>query len=107
MRLTLFLMVGFLVTASAASSYSQTTRLSVSIKDGTVFELMKFVEKNSEYVFLYRDEVLNLEKKITVEMENATIQQILDAGLAGQDVGYDVYDRQIVIHKKMCIRDRC
>lgn len=104
MRLTLFLMVGFLVTASAASSYSQTTRLSVSIKDGTVFELMKFVEKNSEYVFLYRDEVLNLEKKITVEMENATIQQILDAGLAGQDVGYDVYDRQIVIHKTEKLR---
>ncbi len=104
MRLTLFLMVGFLVTASAASSYSQTTRLSVSIKDGTVLELMKFVEKNSEYVFLYRDEVLNLDKKITVEMENATIQQVLDAGFQGQNVGYDVYDRQIVIHKTEKLR---
>ncbi|NLO70387.1 MAG: SusC/RagA family TonB-linked outer membrane protein, partial [Porphyromonadaceae bacterium] len=104
MRLTLFLMVGFLVTASAANSYSQTTRLSINIKDGTVIELMKFVEKNSEYVFLYKDEDLNLEKKITVEMENATVQQILDAGFAGQDVGYDVYDRQIVIHKTEKLR---
>ena len=98
MRLTLFLMVGFLLTASA-SSYSQNTRLNIKLKDGTVTELMKYVENNSEFVFLYKNEDLDLEKKVTVELENATIQQVLDAGFAGQNVGYDVYDRQIVIHK--------
>ncbi|HDR51151.1 MAG TPA: SusC/RagA family TonB-linked outer membrane protein [Mariniphaga anaerophila] len=60
---------------------------------------MKYVEDNSKFVFLYKNEDLDLEKKVTVELENATIQQVLDAGFAGQNVGYDVYDRQIVIHK--------
>ena len=98
MRLTLFLMVGFLLTASA-SSYSQNTRLNIKLKNGTVTELMKYVEDNSEFVFLYKNEDLDLEKKVDVELENATIQQVLDAGFKGQNVGWDVYDRQIVIHK--------
>lgn len=98
MRLTLFLMVGFLLSASA-NSYSQNTRLNIKLKDGTVTELMKSVEDNSEFVFLYKNEDLDLKKKVNVELENATIQQVLDAGFAGQQVGWDVYDRQIVIHK--------
>jgi TonB-dependent starch-binding outer membrane protein SusC len=98
MRITLFLMVGFLLSASA-NSYSQNTRLNIKLKDGTVTKLMKFVEDQSEFVFLYKNEDLDLEKKVTVELENATIQQVLDAGFNGQQVGWDVYDRQIVIHK--------
>ena len=98
MRITLFLMVGFLLSASA-NSYSQNTRLNIKLKNGTVTELMKFVEDNSEFVFLYKNEDLDLEKKVTVELENATIQQVLDAGFKGQNVGWDVYDRQIVIHR--------
>jgi len=90
--------VGFLLSASA-SSYSQNTRLNIKLKDGTVTELMKYVEDNSEFVFLYKNEDLDLKKKVDVELENATIQQVLNAGFQGQDVGWDVYDRQIVIHK--------
>lgn len=103
MRLTLFLMVGFLLSASA-NSYSQNTRMSIKLKNGTVTELMKVVEDNSEFVFLYKNEDLDLKKKVDVELENATIQQVLDAGFAGQNVGYDVYDRQIVIHKAEKLR---
>jgi TonB-dependent starch-binding outer membrane protein SusC len=103
MRLTLFLMVGFLLSASA-NSYSQNTRLNIKLKDGTVTELMKFVEKHSEFVFLYKNEDLDLEKKVNVELENATIQQVLDAGFKGQNVGWDVYDRQIILHRALAKR---
>ncbi|MCA1761268.1 MAG: carboxypeptidase-like regulatory domain-containing protein, partial [Bacteroidales bacterium] len=96
-------MVGFLLTASA-NSYSQNTRMTINLKNGTVTELMKFVEDNSEFVFLYKNDDLDLKKKVTVELENATIQQVLDAGFAGQHVGYDVYDRQIIIYKALAIR---
>ncbi|MFA7491594.1 MAG: carboxypeptidase-like regulatory domain-containing protein, partial [Mariniphaga sp.] len=98
MRLTWFLIVGILLSANA-SSYSQSTRLDIKMNDGSVMDLMKLVEKNSEYVFLYKNEDLDLMKKINVELRDATIQQILDAGFEGQDVVWDVYDRQIIIHK--------
>jgi TonB-dependent starch-binding outer membrane protein SusC len=99
MRLTLFLIVGFLLTANA-NSYSQSTRLDIKLKNGTVAELMKFVEENSEFVFLYRNDELDLEKKLTIDLKDANIQQVLDAGFKDQNVVWDVYDRQIILRKE-------
>src|SRR5690554_878646 len=99
MRLTLFLMVGFLITASA-NSYSQNTRLDVKLKNETVAGLMSFVEENSEFVFLYKTEDIDMQKEVTLEVENATIHQILDAAFTEQNLEWDVYDRQIVLRKE-------
>jgi TonB-dependent starch-binding outer membrane protein SusC len=98
MRLTLFLMVGLLFTASA-SSYSQNTRLDIKLKNGTVTDLMKYVEDNSEFVFLYKNEDVDMKKKLDVELEDATIQQVLETAFREQNLEWDVYDRQIVLRK--------
>jgi TonB-dependent starch-binding outer membrane protein SusC len=100
MRLTLFLMVGFLISASARS-YSQNTRLDVNLRNGTIADLMKVVEDNSEFVFLYKTEDLNLQKKLNVELEDASIHQVLNAALSEQNLEWDVYDRQIVLRKSL------
>jgi TonB-linked SusC/RagA family outer membrane protein len=103
MRLTFFLMVGFILTVSA-SSYSQSTRLDIKLTNGTIGDLMKFVEDNSEFVFLYKNEDLDMKKMVNVELENATIQEILEMGFQSQNVGWDVYDRQIVIYRAEKLR---
>ena len=100
MRLTLFLMVGFLISASA-SSYSQSTRLDINLKDGTIAEFMKYVEDNSEFVFLYKDEDLDLRKEVSINLEESTIDQVLYAALNEQNMEWDVYDRQIVLRKSL------
>jgi TonB-linked SusC/RagA family outer membrane protein len=105
MRLTLFLMVGFLLTASA-NSYSQSTRLDIKLRNGTIAELIKHVEDNSEFVFLYKDEDLDLRKKISVSLEEATIGEVLDVALSEQNMEWDVYDRQIVLRKSISAGDK-
>jgi TonB-dependent starch-binding outer membrane protein SusC len=102
MRLTLFLLVGIILTGSA-SSYSQSTRLDIKLKNGTIGELIDKVEKNSEFVFLYRNDELNLDRQVTIELENATIQQVLEAGLKSQNIAWDVYDRQIILRKSQSV----
>ncbi|MFW6371852.1 MAG: carboxypeptidase-like regulatory domain-containing protein, partial [Bacteroidota bacterium] len=105
MRLTLFLMVGFLLSASA-NSYSQNTRLDIKLKNGTVAELIQYVENNSEFVFLYKTEDLDLKKKVSVSLEEATIDEVLLAALNEQDLEWDVYDRQIVLRKSTTMPDQ-
>jgi TonB-dependent starch-binding outer membrane protein SusC len=97
MRLTLFLLIGFLT--ASGNSYSQSTRMNIKLKNGTVTELIKFVEENSDFVFLYKGEDLDVDKKVSIDLKDASIQQILDAGLKSQNVGWEVFDRQIIIHK--------
>ena len=98
MKLTLIRLIGFMMTVSA-NSYSQKTRLDIQLSNTTIKGLFGYIEQNSEFVFLYRSEDLNTSKKLSIDIKNATIFQILDQVLKDEKVAYDVYERQIVIRK--------
>ena len=98
MRLTIFLLFGFILTVSA-NSYSQTTRMDISLRNSTINDVIEYVEENSEFVFLYRKEDLNVFRRFNINLKNASIDQILEQALKNEQVTYDVYERQIVIRK--------
>ena len=100
MKLTIGLIISFMMTVSA-NSYSQKTKLDVNLSNTTILGLFKYIEQNSEFVFLYRSEDFNTSKKVDVEFKEATINQILDEVLKGENVTYDVYERQIIIRKSI------
>lgn len=103
MRLTIILIAGFVLTVNA-KSYSQSTRLDVQLKNSTIMDVIEFVEKNSKFVFLYKNEDLNINKKLDVNLKNAPIEQILKEVFEGENVVYDIYDRQIVVRKAETLR---
>ena len=98
MKLTIVLLIGFMMTVSA-NTYSQKTKLNVNLNNTTIKDLFGYIEQNSEFVFLYRSEDFNTTKKVSVEVKDATINEILDQALKGEKVEYDVYERQVVIRK--------
>ena len=98
MRLTFILIIGFGITVHA-KSYSQTTHLDIRLNDQSIRDVFEYIEDNSEFVFLYKNEDFNQNKRVNVRMKDATINQILDKILEGEGVVYDVYERQIVIRK--------
>ena len=98
MRLTILLLFGCMLTVSA-NSYAQKTRLDINLSNTSIRDLFGYIEENSEFVFLYRNEDFNVNKKVVLNLKDATINQILDEALRGENVSYDVYERQIVIRK--------
>jgi iron complex outermembrane receptor protein len=85
----------------SANSYAQKTKLDVNMSNSTIRDLFGFIEDNSEFIFLYKNEDFNVGKKIQIDLKDATINQILDEALKGEKVSYDVYERQIVIRKSV------
>ena len=98
MRITFFLVLGLCFSVSA-KSYSQTKLFDVNLNNRTILEVMGYVEEHSDFVFLYKKEDLNLDKKVDVQLTGVTIETILEQILKEEKVTYDVYDRQIVIRK--------
>ena len=98
MKLTVGMLICFFISISA-NSYSQTNRLNISLQNITIKSLFGYIEQNSEYVFLYRSEDFNTAKMVNIEIQEATINQVLDIALKDENVVYDVYERQIVIQK--------
>ena len=98
MKLIILFLFGFMMTVSA-NSYSQRTKLDVNLSKSTIKDLFEYIEQNSDFVFLYRNDDVNLSKQIDVVFKEASINQILDQALKGEKVVYDVYERQIIIRK--------
>jgi TonB-dependent starch-binding outer membrane protein SusC len=95
---TVFLMFGLV--SVTASTYSQSTRLDINLKDGTMVELIQQIEKNSEFFFYYQKEELKELDQLNLEANNATIMDILDKALESSQFSYSVLDRYIVVRKK-------
>lgn len=98
-RLTIWIWLGCLMSVSA-SSYSQVTRLNMNFEDRSIREVMNYIESNSKFIFLYKDQDLDVSKHVSVHFKNARINDILDEMLENEDVVYSVYEKQIVLYKK-------
>ncbi len=98
-KLTLALFLFGLVSVSAAT-YSQNTKLSISLKNNNIVELIKEIEQKSEFYFFYKKEELKDVKNISVDFENATVMEILDKVIEDSDLAYKVVDRYVVLRKK-------
>ncbi|MDR2139588.1 MAG: TonB-dependent receptor [Tannerella sp.] len=95
----LFLIIGVSV-SYAGNSYSQETYLSVNLTNKRVKDIFREIEKRSEYIFFYYDDVLDVNRKVSIRMNNQTIDKILDHLFEGTNSAYAISDRQIFITRK-------
>ena len=72
---------------------------SFKLQDVTVKDIFKYIEKNSEYIFLYSTDK-NLLKKINVDVNKKDITQVLDEILKNTTLIYDIDGKQIIIREK-------
>ena len=97
--IALYLFLGINV-CLASNSYSQGTLLSVSANNKSVKEVFEQIEHNSEFIFFYLNNVVDLNRKVTLHVKNQNIETILDMLFKDTDNVYKINDRQIAINKK-------
>ena len=88
--LLLFLSVSF-------TAYSQIT---VNVKDISLRASLKKIEQVSNYKFFYNESLPELNRKVSLNVKDATIEQILTDCLKGTNLGYEINGRTIIIRKK-------
>lgn len=80
-------------------AYSQQVNLSINLENKTLQEVFDFVEKNSEFIFFYKKDALDTQRKVSVNLSDKPITVILDEILAGTNIRYEINDRQISLKK--------
>lgn len=80
--------------------YGQAKTFTVSLKNVTLKEVISYVEKNSQYVFFFKPEVINQSTQISVSLKNATVKQLLDKVSEQANIVYEMKERQIVLKEK-------
>ncbi len=97
MRLTFYAVLLAVVQSFAVGSYAQETKLNLTMSNTTVRQVLSEIEDMSEFYFLYNSKIVDVERKVSVEIKNQTIDKALDVLFKNTAVEYTIVDRQIVL----------
>lgn len=97
MRFAIFILFLSLSQAFAVDSYSQQTKLSLDLKNAKVEDVLDKIEKSSEFYFMYNKGMVDVERKIDIQVEGKGINQILDKIFENTGISYSIKDRQILL----------
>ena len=97
MKLTFILMFLTIVHLSA-TVHSQNTVISLAMNSGSFGEIINAIEEQSEFKIFYKNEQINLDRKVIADLKNSSrFSQILADALKGTDIGYTMIDKVIVL----------
>jgi TonB-linked SusC/RagA family outer membrane protein len=97
MKIYILLSVMTILQLNAANTYSQNARVNLNIKDGTLEEVFKAIENQSDFEFLYNNKQLNVNQPVSIDGKNMLIADVLNNVLSGKSVSYQVIDKRIVL----------
>ena len=79
---------------------AQTARITLNLQNATLEQAMDKIKAQTRYLFINRD-VEDLEsRKVSINVSNELITQVLDQLFAPFDIGYDIDGRSIFIYKQ-------
>lgn len=96
---SLILIGGVLLFALQAQAQKAETKLSFSIRNATLEEFVKRIENSTGFFFIYGEEV-KINRRITLDVKQKTIPEILDLAFANEPVKYQITGRHILLQKK-------
>lgn len=94
MKCTAFLLLAFCLQVSARG-YSQ--RITLSEKNSSLEKLFREIRKQSGFSFVYTRQLLENTAKVSVHVENASLEQALEECFRGQSITYILMDKTIII----------
>lgn len=97
MKLTSILILLSVINVFAVKSYSQTTVLNLVSEYTTLKDVLHKIEEQSEFVFMYSENLIDVDRVVSVNAQDEKISNVLDDLFKGTDVDYKVKDRFIVL----------
>ena len=79
--------------------YAQNKSFTIELSNVTVKNVFDYIENNSEFVFLYDQNVIRLDERVDIKLKDQPIQVVLEQLFKGKEVTYEINDRQISLKK--------
>ncbi len=94
---TLVLVLATVHTLSAAAASANAQSLSLSLNNVQVKEVIKTIEKQSDYRFFYTEGLSDMSHRVSVNVESGNIDAVLAQVLASTNLGFKVNDNKTII----------
>ena len=98
MRIAVFLLLTGLLPISK-TVYSQQNHLHIKVEKTAISDVLKLIEDQSGFHFLYRSDHFKGFPEITLDIQDATLEEVLNKILLPNNFTYEVDERTVVIRR--------
>lgn len=96
--LLLLLMLALTTGLPATAARPQDVPLNVQVRDAGLETIFKIIRQQSDYLFIFKDENLaRINTRITLQMQNASIRDVMDKCLDGSPLTYRIVDKTVIL----------
>ncbi len=96
MKLTTILFLAGLMQVSA-TVYSQATKFSFSAENKQIVDVLKDIEETSNFRFFFIREQVDVERLVSINPQDATVEDILDEIFSGEGITYQVMEDDAIL----------
>lgn len=104
-QLALLMASIFLLTTSA-TVYSQHTKLSLNIREASIKDILLEIESQTEFRFIYESGTVNLDRKISINVTNQRVEEVLDYIFKKEKINYLITDNNLILINPVFIADK-
>ncbi|WP_372936702.1 SusC/RagA family TonB-linked outer membrane protein, partial [Mariniphaga sediminis] len=97
MRIVALLVLISITQTFALDAYSQSKRLSLTVKNETIVNILEEIENQSEFHFMFDVSRINVYQRKSVSCKNQLIRNILDQLFENTGIAYSINDRQVLL----------
>ncbi len=97
MKLTTLFLIVSLFQLQANESYAQKTKVTLTLENVSIEKVLDKIESLTEFKFIYKDNAVDYQKIVSVNVKKKQIQSILQKLFAGSNIVYKVVDKQIIL----------
>ncbi|WP_046287559.1 TonB-dependent receptor [Zobellia galactanivorans] len=84
-------------------SYAQKTKLTLEVANSPIKDVLRQIENKSDFFFLYNDNLIDVEKKVSINVTKRRISDILKLVFNDDKVVYSVVNKQIILSPKSMV----
>ena len=100
MRLTIIALFVFVGTAFGTESYSQVKRVTVVSNDISLKNVINQIEKQTNYLFVYNMNDINLNKNVSINARNQSVLQVLKEIFNNTNINFVLEGKNILLVKE-------
>jgi TonB-linked SusC/RagA family outer membrane protein len=100
MKLTTLFLFAIIFSTYANNSYSQATKINLNLKSTTVAKVLDEIEATTQFRFVYNKKFVDLKRKVSIKVDEETIEVVLNNLFEETNTAYKVRDTQIILRGK-------
>jgi TonB-linked SusC/RagA family outer membrane protein len=93
----LFMFISIL--SVTAESYAQQAKVSVNIQNGSIYDIVSAIEKQTDFMFFYKSDDISSDLRVSVRATKRTVPEVLDEVTKDTDLSYNISNKVILIAK--------